>query len=104
DARKYTVLGCVLSGVSALCSIAMLACVWFVLRDLVAVAPDFARATQAPVWGLAAMGFAVGGLAVYFGALMLTHVAAFRTAKNMRAALLEHLSRVPLGFFSTRST
>ena len=104
SARKYTVFGCVLSGVNALCSIAMLACVWFVLRDLVAVAPDFARATQAPAWGLAAVGFAVGGLAVYFGALMLTHVAAFRTAKNMRAALLEHLSRVPLGFFSARST
>ena len=34
------------------------------------------------------MGFGIGGLAVYFGALMLTHVAAFRTAKNMRAALL----------------
>lgn len=104
SARKYTVFGCVLSGVNALCSIAMLACVWFVLRDLVAAAPDFARATQAPAWGLAAMGFGIGGLAVYFGALMLTHVAAFRTAKNMRAALLEHLSRVPLGFFSARST
>ena len=104
SARKYTVFGCVLSGVNALCSIAMLVCVWFVLRDLVAAAPDFARATQAPAWGLAAMGFGIGGLAVYFGALMLTHVAAFRTAKNMRAALLEHLSRVPLGFFSARST
>lgn len=96
--------GCVLSGVNALCSIAMLVCVWFVLRDLVAAAPDFARATQAPAWGLAAMGFGIGGLAVYFGALMLTHIAAFRTAKNMRMALLEHLSRVPLGFFSARST
>ena len=64
----------------------------------------FARAAQAPAWGLAAMGFGIGGLAVYFGALMLTHIAAFRTAKNMRMALLEHLSRVPLGFFSARST
>lgn len=104
SARKYTVFGCVLSGVNALCSIAMLVCVWFVLRDLVATAPDFARAAQAPAWGLAAMGFGIGGLAVYFGALMLTHIAAFRTAKNMRMALLEHLSRVPLGFFSARST
>ena len=104
SARKYTVFGCVLSGVNALCSIAMLVCVWFVLRDLVAAAPDFARAAQAPAWGLAAMGFGIGGLAVYFGALMLTHIAAFRTAKNMRMALLEHLSRVPLGFFSARST
>lgn len=50
------------------------------------------------------MGFGCGGLAVYFGALMLTHIAAFRTAKNMRMALLEHLSHVPLGFFSARST
>ena len=29
--KKLTILGCVLSGVNALCAIAMLVCVWFVL-------------------------------------------------------------------------
>ena len=102
--KRLTIVGCALSGVNAVLSIAMLVCVYFVVRDLVAVAPNWAAASQAPVWGLWAMGFAVAGLAVYFAALMCTHLAAFRTATNMRKAAFERLSRVPLGYFSARST
>ncbi|MBE6468720.1 MAG: ABC transporter ATP-binding protein [Coriobacteriaceae bacterium] len=102
--KKLTILGCVLSGVNALCSIAMLVCVWFVLRDLVAVAPEWAAAPNATGYGVAAFVFALGGLAIYFAALMCTHVAAFRAATNMRDAALEHLSRVPLGFFDAHAT
>ena len=102
--RKLTVLGCVLSGVNAVLSIAMLVCVWFVLRDLVAAAPNWAQATHAAAYGLAALAFALAGLVVYFAALMCTHLAAFRTATNMRKAALAHLSRVPLGYFGMHST
>lgn len=38
--QKLTVLGCVLSAVNALLTIGMLVCVWFVVRDLIQVAPD----------------------------------------------------------------
>ena len=102
--RKLIVFGCVLSGVNAVLSIAMLVCVWFVLRDLVAVAPNWAQAAHAAAYGLAAFAFALAGLIVYFAALMCTHLAAFRTATNMRKAALEHLARVPLGYFGMRST
>ncbi|WP_075279419.1 ABC transporter ATP-binding protein [Thermophilibacter provencensis] len=102
--RKLTVLGCMLSGANALCSIAMLVCVWFVLRDLVAVAPNWSAAPNAAGYGLAAFAFALGGLIVYFAGLICTHLAAFRAATNMRAAALEHLSRVPLGYFDAHST
>lgn len=102
--KRLTLLGCVLSGVNALLSIAMLVCVFFVVRDLVAVAPNWGAATRAPAYGLWAMGFAIAGLVVYFVALMCTHLAAFRTAANLRKAALERLSRVPLGYFATRST
>ena len=102
--KKLTILGCVLSGVNALCSIAMLVCVWFVLRDLVAVAPDWSAAPNATGYGIAAFAFALGGLVIYFAALMCTHLAAFRTATNMRVAAFEHLSRVPLGYFDAHAT
>lgn len=102
--KRLTVLGCVLSAVNALLSIAMLVCVWFVVRDLVAVAPDWAAAQNAPMYGAWAFAFAIIALAVYFAALMCTHLAAFRTARNMRKAALDHLAKVPLGFYSTRST
>lgn len=102
--KKLTILGCVLSGVNALCAIAMLVCVWFVLRDLITVAPDWSAAPNATGYGIAAFAFALAGLVIYFAALMCTHLAAFRTATNMRAAALEHLSRVPLGYFDAHAT
>ena len=101
---KFTIVGCVLSGVNALCSIATLVCVWFVLRDLIAAAPDWSAVPGVAGYGVAALAFALAGLAIYFAALMCTHIAVFRTATNMRAAALEHLSRAPLGYFDTHAT
>ncbi len=102
--KKLTIIGCALSGINALCSITMLVCVWFVLRDLIAVAPNWALAIQAPQYGIAAMVFALAGMIIYFAALMCTHLAAFRTATNMRKAVLLHLTKVPLGYFATHAT
>ena len=102
--KRLTILGCALSAVNAVLAIAMLVCVFFVVRDFVAVAPNWAAAGDAMRYGIFAMGFAVAGLVVYFAALMCTHLSAFHTATTMRKAALEHLSKVPLGYFSTRST
>lgn len=102
--KKLTIIGCALSGINALCSITMLVCVWFVLRDLIAVAPNWALAIQAPQYGIVAMVFALAGMIIYFAALMCTHLAAFRTATNMRKAVLRHLTKVPLGYFATHAT
>ncbi len=101
---RLTLLGCILSAAHALLTIGMLVCVWFVVRDLIAVAPAWGTATSAPHYGVAALIFALAALVVYFVALICTHVAAFRTATNMRRAALEHLAHVPLGYFSTHAT
>lgn len=102
--KRLTMVGCVLSAVHAVLSIAALVCVWFVVRDLIAVAPNWNQATGAMAYGFGALGFSLASVVAYFLALMCTHLAAFRTATNMRKAALKHLSRVPLGYFSTRST
>lgn len=46
------------------------------------------------------MWFAVGSIAVYFAALMCTHIAAFRTARTMRQQTMSHVLTLPLGFFT----
>lgn len=101
---RLTVAGCVLSAVNALLTIGMLACVWFVVRDLIAVAPDWSRAAYARTYGILAFVLALAALVVYFVALICTHMAAFRCATNMRKAALEHLAHVPLGYFQTHAT
>ena len=49
--KRLTIAGCALSALNAVLAIAMLVCVWFVVRDLVAVAPAWGEARQAPVYG-----------------------------------------------------
>ena len=51
-----------------------------------------------------AFGFAVAGILVYFAALMCTHLAAFRTASNIRKQGMEHLMKTPLGFFDSNAS
>ena len=41
---------------------------------------------------------------VYFCALMCTHLAAFRTATNIRKRCMAHLAKAPLGYFDTHAS
>ncbi len=97
-------VGCALSAVSMLLSFAPYICIWLVARDLIAVAPDWSRAANLAVYGWSALGFAVASIAVYFVALMCTHLAAFRCASNMRKRAAEHLMRTSLGYFDTHAS
>src|SRR5699024_12113016 len=47
-----------------------------------------------------AVWFAIGSILLYFAALMSTHIAAFRTARNIRRAAMTHVLKLPLGFFT----
>lgn len=98
--RSLTYLGCALSAVSQLLGFGPYVCIWLVVRDLIAVAPDWQAAAGITAYGWWAVGFALASIATYFLALMCTHLAAFRCASNMRKATTEHLMRLPLGYFS----
>lgn len=51
--RKYlTYLGLALSAVSQLLSFGPYICIWFVARDLIAVAPDWSAASGIAVYGV----------------------------------------------------
>ena len=98
--RKLTVLGCVLSGAAAVLGLVPYVCVWLVARQALAVFPAVAETEGLARWGWMAVWFAVANIALYFAALMCTHIAAFRTARNMRHAGVAHLMELPLGFFT----
>lgn len=104
DRRGLTYLGCALSAVSQLLGFGPYVCIWLVARDLIAVAPNWQAATGVATYGWWAVGFAFASIVVYFVALMCTHLAAFRTASNMRKQVSEHLLRLPLGYFDTHAT
>ena len=79
-------------------------CIWLVARDLIAVAPNWTEATAISRYGWMAFAFAVAGIAVYFAALMCTHLAAFRTASNLRKIGMAHLMKTPLGYFDSNAS
>ena len=67
---------------------------------MLAAYPDVTGASGIVRWGWMAVWFAVANILVYFAALMCTHIAAFRTARNMRHTGVAHILELPLGFFT----
>ena len=102
--RKLTFLGLFLSAVAMVLGMVPYICIWLVVRDLIAVAPNWTEAAGIAGYGWMAFGFAVAGIVVYFAALMCTHLAAFRTASNIRKQGMAHLMKAPLGFFDSNAS
>ena len=102
--KGLTFLGLGLSAAAMILGMAPYICVWLVARGLIAVAPDWTQAAGVVRFGWMAFGFAVAGIAVYFAALMCTHLAAFRTASNIRKQGMAHLMKTPLGFFDSNAS
>ena len=106
-AGKYKGLlfsGLFLSAVAMILGMAPYVCIWLVVKELIAAAPDWTQATEIARYGWMAFAFAVGGILVYFAALMCTHLAAFRTASNIRKQGMVHLMKTPLGFFDNNAS
>ena len=102
--RGLTFLGLALSAVSMLLSMAPYICIWLAARDLIAVAPEWTQAQNVSGYGWTAFAFAVGGIVLYFAGLMCTHLAAFRTASNIRKRGVAHVMKAPLGYFDSNAS
>ena len=102
--KGLTFLGLGLSAVAMILGMLPYICIWLVARDLIAAAPDWTQAAGIAKYGWMAFGFAIAGILVYFAALMCTHLAAFRTASNIRKAGMAHLMKTPLGFFDSNAS
>ena len=96
--RVFTYLSWVLSAVSALVALIPFLYIWRILRDVLAAAPDYAQAVNIPHYGWMAVLFAAASYLIYVGALLCSHLSAFRVATNLRLAVTEHLAALPLGF------
>ena len=102
--RGLTFLGLGLSAVSMLLSMIPYLCIWMAARDLIAAAPNWMEAQSVARYGWLAFGTAFGGIVLYFGGLMCTHLAAFRTAANIRKRGVAHVMDAPLGYFGANAS
>lgn len=102
--KGLTFLGLGLSGIAMILGMLPYICIWLAARDLIEAAPDWTIAVGISRYGWMAFCFSAVGIAVYFAALMCTHLAAFRTASNIRKTGMEHLMKTPLGFFDSNAS
>lgn len=95
--QVLTVLSWLLSALSALLALVPFRYIWQILKDVIAVAPNYENAGNITHYGWLAVGFAVAAVLVYIAGLMCSHLAAFRIATNLRLAMTKHIAALPLG-------
>ncbi len=97
--HKYlTYSSWMLSVISAALALVPFVYIFLIIKEVIEVAPDFSQASHIVLNGWLAVVFAVASIIVYFGALMCSHLSAFRIAGNMRKRTMQHISELPLGF------
>lgn len=102
---KYlTIIGMFLSALSAICLLVPFIYIWDVVNALLAVAPDFTKAQNLDVYAINAFTFAILGIILNFFGLMGTHLSVFKNEKNMKDAAINHLLKLPLGYFSNHTS
>lgn len=97
--RFLTGTGCVLSGISSVIALAPYLCMWNVVKEVVLTWNTGLDGRSLVHWGWLAVASSLISMLFYYGALMCTHLSAFRTARNMKTAALHHLTRLPIGYF-----
>ncbi len=98
--KHLTNLGMILSGISAVMTLLPIIFIYRGVSEIISIYPNITLTDSIKANAWLAVGSAIGAMVVYLIALMLTHIAAYRIAKNMRKASLNHIMSLPLGFFS----
>ena len=95
--RGLTYLSWVLSAAGALLALVPFWYIRRILKEVIAVAPQYENAVHVTHYGWRAVIFAVAAVLVYIMGLMCSHLAAFRIATNLRLAMTRHIATLPLG-------
>ena len=96
--RYFTYASWGLSAVSAIVALVPFLYIWLIVRDVLAVAPDFSRAAGLTRYGVMAVIFAIASFLIYICALLCSHLSAFRVATNLRLEVIRHIAKLPLDF------
>lgn len=96
--KVLTYLSLILSAACGVLALMPFVCLWRIIKEVVEVAPTFSMATGITHNGWMVVIFSLIYMLVYFGALMCSHLSAFRVAGNMKKDLLHHIAKLPIGF------
>ena len=82
---KYlTILSWILSVISAWIALVPFYYIWKIIREVLNTAPEYSQVEHLSSYGWSAVLSALLSMVIYIGALMCSHIAAFRVQANMR--------------------
>ena len=97
--HKYlTYSSLILSVISAVLALLPFVFIFFIIKEVIEVAPNYSEAVNVARNGWMAVLFALISIIIYIGALMCSHLSAFRIAGNMRKTMMAHIAKLPMGF------
>lgn len=96
-------LSLVLSGISTILNIVPFVLVWYIARDILSASQSI-EISNISFYAWLAFGSAIGGIVIYFLALLSSHLAAFRVEIGMQKVGMEKILSMPLGFFDQHSS
>ena len=96
--KYFTYVSWILSAVCALTALVPFWYIWKIINEVLKASPNFGSAQNLTHYGIMAMAYAIISYFIYIGALLCSHLAAFRIAANMRIDITEHIAKLPIGF------
>lgn len=98
--KPLVITSAVLSALASIASFVPYIAIYFIISQILAAYPSFAALETAYLihLGWLALGGIILNIALYFAALMCSHLAAFGTLYKLKVDFASHLARVPLGF------
>lgn len=77
--------------------------VYFIIKDIIAIYPDFSELNieEVMAYGLLAIAGVVVDAVAYLASSVCAHITAFGTQYELKTVFMEHLAKVPLGFHLT---
>ena len=102
--RYLTILSWILSAVSAWIALVPFYYIWRIIKEVLAVAPDYSQAQNLSSYGWLAVGSALLSMLIYVCALICSHIAAFRVQAEMRSQMMHHIVTLPLGFMDSEGS
>lgn len=103
--KALIIVSWILASASAITALVPFYYIWKIIEEVLLAAPNFEEAAaDLTQYGWAAVGFALGSMAIYVAALMCSHIAAFRVQANIRSKLMRHILTLPMGVFEKEGT
>ncbi len=90
----------ILSGISAVLNMLPFVFIWCIIRNILAT-PQAIDVSTISFYAMLAFASAIGGIIIYFAAILSSHLAAFRVEAGLQKVGMEKILHMPLGFFDT---